>query len=216
MPHSDIQWRIKEFFPELNSEVYDSLTEYFAELQKFNQRLNLVSPKSISTADVTHFADSILAHKLILTAAPNLTVMGDFGSGNGFPGLVFAVLSPALQMVLVESDSRKAEFLKHMAHHLGVASRVKVLNQQLETLEPASLPAAVCRGFASITQTLLKATKAIMPGGIVFNLKGEEWGREVASLPSQLCTLWTAKSLGDYELPVTRAKLTVVAAKKLK
>ena len=42
----------------------------------------------------------------------------DIGSGNGFPGLLMAILDPGHEYNLVESDARKCEFLKHCYHRL--------------------------------------------------------------------------------------------------
>jgi 16S rRNA (guanine527-N7)-methyltransferase len=130
-------WRVPTWFAALPAETLAMLKTFHVELLKFNGKLNLISRNTEREADETHFADSILACQLILanTSSPRIY---DFGSGNGFPGLVLAILDPKREVHLVESDMRKCEFLKHMIHLLKL-SKVTLLNVRLETLTDANI-----------------------------------------------------------------------------
>ncbi|MEQ1723025.1 MAG: RsmG family class I SAM-dependent methyltransferase, partial [Pseudobdellovibrio sp.] len=108
-------WRIKAWFPELDEKTHDLLKKYWLELQKFNKVVNLISQKTMLNADAVHFADSIKASQTVRKKANKNNYLYDLGSGNGFPGLVYAILYPDQKMILMDSDERKCEFLKHMA-----------------------------------------------------------------------------------------------------
>lgn len=56
----------------------------------------------------------------------------DLGSGGGVPGLVVATAWPEPTMVLLESNGRRAEFLRRSVERLGLAGRVTVLNERAE------------------------------------------------------------------------------------
>jgi 16S rRNA (guanine527-N7)-methyltransferase len=77
----------------------------------------------------------------------------DVGSGAGLPGIPMAVVRPDLEVVLCESDRRRAGFLTHVAGLLGlrgvsvIAVRAEELGRTAEARE--SFDAAVSRATAA-------------------------------------------------------------------
>jgi 16S rRNA (guanine527-N7)-methyltransferase len=63
-------------------------------------------------------------------------------------------------MVLIDSDERKCEFLKHIADTLGLTS-VVVQNKKIEILTSNTIEQAICRGFAPLPKALLTLRKAV-------------------------------------------------------
>ncbi len=208
------QWRIDQWYPELNAEVRASLKKYQEELLKFNKTVNLIGVKTIPFSDAIHFADSILACRLLLGKTKAEEIY-DFGSGNGFPGLVLALMAPAKKIVLVEMDQRKAEFLKHIILTLSIKN-TSVLIRSIESLPDASVRCAVSRGLASISKAILMARKCFAVGGIFYQIKGEEWASEISEIPSQLCSFWQPGLVGEYKLPVGEVKFALVQTEKIK
>lgn len=209
-----VHWRIGDWFPDLSPEIITRLKTYHEELIKFNRTVSLVSPKTVFVADALHFADSILASKVIRPAHPGMTKIYDFGSGGGFPGLVFGILYPEIQVVLVESDIKKCEFLNHIKALLNV-SNIIVECKTIESLPENSVQYAMARGFSNISRTIMAARKPMTKGGALFHLKGEEWGIEVGEIPTQLCSIWSPSLLGEYKLPVGSIKFSVVKTDKI-
>ena len=209
-----IYWRLEEWFPDLTKETIQQLKTYHDELIKFNRTVSLISAKTIAMADVIHFADSILACRIISKAHAKMDKIYDFGSGNGFPGLVYAILFPQTQVVLVDSDQRKCDFLKHVVSALKL-SNATVLNQTIESLPEGSVRFAMARGFASISKAILVTRKIFPKGGIFFHLKSEEWGMEVSEIPTQLCSVWTPSLAGEYKLPLGPVRFAIVQTEKI-
>ncbi len=94
----------------------------------------------------------------------------DLGSGGGLPGLVMAVESPAVHLVLVEANSRRARFLSHSVEQLGVADRVQVLQGRAEVIGRdasfrASFDGAVARSFGSPAVVAECAAPLLKVGG---------------------------------------------------
>ncbi len=205
-------WRIQEWFSDLAPEILERLRLYHSELLRFNSKVNLVSRNTERDADEVHFADCILATKALLSAGLDKRVF-DIGSGNGLPGLVMGVMDPTRDFVLVESDGRKCEFLKHAVQILSLKN-VSVMNVRFETLAGQGVTCAVSRGFASISKTVLACNKIFAKDGKFFHLKGNNWSTEIAELPSQLIALWEPKLVGEYTLPVTQARRAVVMTEK--
>lgn len=72
-----------------------------------------------------------LAFAAVLGAAPNGLAV-DLGSGGGLPALVLAVLWPASEWLLIDSNGRKAGWLEDAVRGLGISSRVEVRCQRAE------------------------------------------------------------------------------------
>lgn len=206
-------WRMAEWFPDLDPQIHELLKMFHSELIKFNLRLNLVSRATEREADEVHFADCLSAAQLISATGLNRPIY-DVGSGNGLPGIVMGILNPTLEVFLVESDSRKCEFLKHAVHHLKLAN-VKVMNVRLESLKNTDLGVGVSRGFATIAKTILACNKIFSKGGKFYHLKGPSWSREIADIPSQLISVWTPELVGEYSLPVSQSRRAVVCTSKI-
>lgn len=208
-----ILWRIPEWFKDLSNDQKNLLKVYFDELLKFNKGLALISPKTTQFADAIHFADAILATKLIFENS-SFTKIFDLGSGNGLPGLVMAILNPKLQVVLVDKDLRKCDFLKHMIKTLALKN-VQVLHSAIEHLPEGSIEVAVTRDVATIGKLLIWTRKLFKKGGRVYHLKSEGWAAEVSEIPTQLCSHWGPSLIGDYKLPIGAVKFSIVKTDKL-
>ena len=205
-------WRLPEWFPQFDSVHMEALRHYHSELLRFNGKLNLISRASEREADETHFADCLLAAQLMPKKLGQKVY--DIGSGNGMPGLIFGLLYPATEFFLIDSDARKCEFIKHMAHELKL-SNVEVLNIRLETLKGQPIETGVCRGFASISKTILMLNRSFLKGGRFYHMKGAGWSTEVGEIPSQLISSWRPELVGEYSLPSSQARRAVVCTLKV-
>jgi len=207
-------WRIAGWFPDLNPEVLKQFKLYNDELAKFNKTVSLVSPKTIPMADAIHFADGILASRVISKSNAKISEIYDLSLGNGFPGLVFAILNPQIKVHVVEADQRKCEFLNHVMKVAGI-SNADVLNVKPDSLKEGSVQFVMTRGFSSISKVILLLRKIVPRGGTVFHLKGEQWGMEVSEIPIQLCSLWSPGLVGEYRLPIGEMKFSVIKTDKI-
>lgn len=203
-----VDWNIPQWFPDLDPATINQLSGLLQELLHFNKRLNLISPRTEKVADKVHISDSILAAKEIFKHC-NEKEIHDIGSGNGMPGLVMAILDPSRKFYLVESDSRKCEFLKHAAMRLKLQN-VEVLNKRLEELPEDSIKCAVSRGFASISKAILAARKPCASGCTYYHLKSDSWSREFGEIPVQILSHWKPAFLKSYRLPDSDIDLAVV------
>ena len=206
-----VQWRIPIWFPELAS-VHEPLKIYQTELLKFNAHLNLISRATESESDEIHFADSILAVNPLLPALTSRTAY-DIGSGNGLPGVILALLSPESTCVLVESDVRKCEFLKHIIARLQLQN-TKVLNTRFEQLPISSVHFAISRGFASLVKACELGYPVLATGGHFYHLKSRAWKTEADQVEANLGGKWIVTRSNSYELPVLRVHRNVVCTAK--
>ncbi|MBN8539231.1 MAG: class I SAM-dependent methyltransferase [Deltaproteobacteria bacterium] len=206
--------RLNEWAPHLTPDQIKACKVYLSELLRFNKRLNLISSATVPKADAVHILDAVRAWKLIEPLIPSGSVVYDFGTGNGLPGLLSAALSPDRQFRLVDRDQRKMEFCKHLGATLKLTN-VSYLCMDLKDVPDSSVQFAISRGFASVSSSMLFARRQFAVGGRFFMLKGEGWSRELAEVQPQLFSFWRAEMIGQYSLPDSVAEYVVIAAEKI-
>jgi 16S rRNA (guanine527-N7)-methyltransferase len=214
MDYNSSFWRIRDWFPKLSEQAYHDLRMLHVELLRFNEKINLISVKTIVDADLHHFADAMIFSSIVRSSF-NGKVVWDIGSGNGFPGLVMAVLNRDTEFVLLDSDLKKLEFLKYMISTLKLVN-ARTEWKRIEDIKDESIEFGVSRGFAPLPRALLVTRKAFKKGGVYFHMKSQEWPIEMASLPPQLCSTWNTSFLQDYDLPIGNIRLSILKAEKIK
>ncbi len=103
----------------------DKLATYLDLVAEWSPRVNLTGARTVEQR-VTILVEPILQARPALAGARDLV---DLGSGNGSPGLVLAILSPALRVRLLEPRTKRWAFLREAARVLGCAS-VEVLRER--------------------------------------------------------------------------------------
>jgi 16S rRNA (guanine527-N7)-methyltransferase len=162
----------------VSRETLARLEQHAELLGKWNPAINLVSPSSLKEVWSRHFLDSA---QLLDLAPAATTHWVDLGAGGGFPGLVVAILAaeerPELKFTLVESDRRKAAFLAHAAHTLGVGA--EVLGDRIESIPPLGADVVSARALAPLDQLLSHAAHHMKPGGVAIFPKGARHEEEI-------------------------------------
>lgn len=162
----------------VSRETRERLDAYADLLRRWNPRINLVSASTLDDLWTRHFRDSAQLFDLA-PGSPRAWV--DLGSGGGFPGMVIAILAverlPDLRVTLVESDRRKAAFLRTVAREAGV--KVDVLAERIESARPLAADVISARALAPLHRLLQLSGRHLAPGGTALFPKGAGWRREV-------------------------------------
>ncbi|MXO86839.1 16S rRNA (guanine(527)-N(7))-methyltransferase RsmG [Altererythrobacter aurantiacus] len=150
-------------------------------LKEENERQNLVSRGSLAEVWLRHIADSAQ----LLSFVPRGTHWVDLGSGAGFPGLVLAIMRPDDKFSLVESRTKRVEWLERATEQLTLAN-CKVFGQRLEMVETFAAGAITARAFAPLPR-LVELAKRFSTKDTVWVLpKGRSAIEEVNGLPRKL------------------------------
>lgn len=206
--------KMDEHLSHLSEEVRGLLKKHYDSLLQFNGSINLVPQSTIAHTSLMHFFDSVKGLEIILTRDPFTSPIYDLGSGNGFPGIVLAILRSDLNICLVEKDVRKVEFLKHLTTHLKLKN-CKVLTQSVESLDKNSIEFGIVRGLGTLSNVTIQVSSSFKPGSILYHFKGESWPLELASCPSQIFAKWNIGHIADYLIPEHDIKKTLVYSKRL-
>jgi 16S rRNA (guanine527-N7)-methyltransferase len=103
-----LQQRCHEFM-DLAPAQTEALWAHYELMCRWNPRINLTSVIELEKAAVRHYAESLFLTSLVPAATLRVA---DIGSGAGFPGFPLAVALPQAEVFLIESDQRKAAFLR--------------------------------------------------------------------------------------------------------
>jgi 16S rRNA (guanine527-N7)-methyltransferase len=138
---------------DVSRETLDRLSAHLDLLSKWQKSINLVGPATLADPWRRHVVDSGQLAPLIPEGARTLA---DLGSGAGFPGLVLAILRPALAVTLIESDARKAAFLIEAARTVSAAN-VTVLSTRAESAQAGTFDVITSRALAPLSVLLTLA-----------------------------------------------------------
>lgn len=180
---------------DVSRETSAKLALFVAELGRWQRVKNLVGPATLAEVWTRHIADSLQ----LVAIEPEARRWLDLGSGAGFPGLVIAIAAAERggHVDLVESNSRKCAFLRHVARLTGAPATVH--EKRLETAVAGfagKVEVVTARALAPLadllgwTQALLKTgTVGLFPKGrevqAELTAAAESWRLEADLIPSR-------------------------------
>jgi 16S rRNA (guanine527-N7)-methyltransferase len=172
----------------VSRETNEMLENYAALIRQWNPRINLVAPSTIENLFERHINDCL---QITQHADPQEGIWADIGSGGGLPGLVMAVCyrSRPVDFVLVESDQRKATFLRTVIRVLGLDS-ASVKTARVEQLDPLNAAYISARALAPLPRLMPYLSRHLAEDGQAWLMKGRQWQDEI----SQTVKEWTFTS----------------------
>lgn len=159
----------------------DKVDLYSNLILKFNKKLNLISPKDIQSLKTKHISDAEESFRIFMDiyGHSNDYSAYDLGSGNGTPGIVWAILDPSRHYTLVEIDQRKSEFLKHCKRELTLEN-VTVLNKDFTKVDYVPEAIFIARAFMNLNKLFSIDSPAYHHN--CFLLKGSTWNNELEGI----------------------------------
>ncbi len=166
----------------LDAALRAPLLLYLAELEKWNAAYNLTSVRDPLDMVTRHLLDS-LAVLPAIDVLPIGTIL-DVGSGAGLPGIPLALARPHWRVGLLDSNGKKARFLRHAVRTLGLAN-AEVYESRAETLkDEPPFDAIISRAFSALGDFFTMTEPLLANGGHWLAMKGRVDDNEVASIPS--------------------------------
>ena len=167
-----IEKRARRAGIEVSDTLFTQLTEYIELLRRWNARMNLTS-----LDDKDAGLDRLIIEPLVSAShVPRSGRAIDIGSGGGSPAIPLKLAVPALSLLMVESKTRKAAFLREACRQLEIedvvveTGRYEALLSRPElhevhdllTLRAVRIEARVLRGLQAF----------VRPGGVVALFRG--------------------------------------------
>jgi 16S rRNA (guanine527-N7)-methyltransferase len=160
-------------------ETQQRLLAYLDLVAKWNRVYNLTAIRDTSNMVSAHLLDS-------LAVVPHLCGQSilDIGSGAGLPGLPLAMVWPQSRVSLLDSNHKKATFLRQAVIELGL-DNVSVVCERAETWQPeARFDVVISRAFSDLPEFVAVAARLCKAGGTLAAMKGVHPGEEIARLPA--------------------------------
>jgi 16S rRNA (guanine527-N7)-methyltransferase len=156
----------------LSNEQIAQVRDYVRLLLKWNQSISLTTVTDPDEILSRHFGESMFAAKLRPVEKCRLA---DVGTGSGFPGLPLKILSPSLELVLIESNKKKYAFLSEVVRNLGLKG-VEVIPDRFEQIrpEPFRLDLISSRALGEFKELLSWSSQALKPAGGIMLWVGAE------------------------------------------
>ena len=165
----------------VSPEQQEKLLAYLDLLYKWNRVYSLTALKADDQAVSHHLLDSLS----ILPFAPTGNLL-DVGSGGGTPGIPLAIARPELAVTLLDSNTKKAAFLRQAAIELGL-NNIAVHSGRVEQYHPDTGFAAITsRAFAELADFVSLSKHLLAPGGRWLAMKGVRPEEEMARLPDDV------------------------------
>jgi len=206
---------------DLSEAALTTIELHLALVQKWRSKINLVS---ISTPEelITHHAlDSLALLPLIEQSRQVL----DIGSGAGFPGMPLAAARPGIDFTLLDSRSRRIEFLRLVNAQAGLknmaflCARVEALacsaqdspeklssaaHSQVQA--PAKFDTLIARAVASLDLLLEITAPLRFSGQRLIAMKGQYPHEELRILDKKHSSQIKSVSIETLEVPFLQAE----------
>jgi len=150
----------------VSRETLARLEAYAACLLDWQERMNLVGRSTLEDLWRRHMLDSAQLLRIVPAGCRSLI---DLGSGAGFPGLVLSILGVP-GVVLVESDQKKAAFLRAAAAAAGSDATVHAV--RVEDMAPQVYDIVTARAVAPLDKLVPLAARFMGEGSVAVLPKG--------------------------------------------
>jgi 16S rRNA (guanine527-N7)-methyltransferase len=199
----------------LDDRRLNQISTYIDLLIRWNSSINLTAIRGPEEIVVRHFGESLFAAKCLFgpadcpgadvpicpTTDPSCTRLIDVGSGAGFPGLPMKLWRPSSQVTLVESNQKKATFLREVIRTLTLTN-INVFSARAETHLPASGDVVTLRAVEQFDRSLPTASTLVAPKGRLTLLIGSAQVEQVHALAPHFS--WNSP------IPIPRSKSAVI------
>ena len=186
----------------LDTALATPLLDYVALLARWNATYNLTAIRDPREMIGKHLLDSLAMQPFVR----DLGTLADLGTGPGLPGIPLAIATPALQVTLVESNGKKARFLREAARQLKL-DNVTVAESRIEAFQPGTtFDAITARALATLPLILQLGGHLLGPSGTLLAMKGVVPEDEIAALPAD----WQVRATHPLQVPGLAAERHLV------
>jgi 16S rRNA (guanine527-N7)-methyltransferase len=144
-----------------------SISTYIDLLIHWNARINLTAIRDPEEIVTRHFGESLFAARHLFPQANDqrrtVNDVVDIGSGPGFPGIPIKIWAPQIHLTLIESNQKKAAFLREVVRTLTLTD-IDIFAGRAQDF-PAKADVVTLRAVERFDEILPVATRLVRPNG---------------------------------------------------
>lgn len=151
-------------------------------LLEWNDKINLISRKSVSAED--HIINSVFF--LTKYSFENVKTVADIGSGGGFPGIPLKILFPEIKITLIDSIRKKVNVQQDIIGKMGLKKTEAVCGRaeelSVDSKYKAKYDIVISKAVSSLDNLYLWGKNFLNLKGEMICIKGGSIDEEVSSL----------------------------------
>ncbi|MDX1496647.1 MAG: 16S rRNA (guanine(527)-N(7))-methyltransferase RsmG [Salinisphaeraceae bacterium] len=152
----------------VSARAQKDMIRYLQELVAWNRSYNLTAIREPAQMVVKHLLDSLA----VLPYLGEGRSLLDVGTGAGIPGLVLAMCMPRMEVTVLDSNGKKAAFLRHCVRSLELKN-VQVAQTRVEDYRPQSgFATVISRAFAALDAFTVSAGHCCADSGQMLAMLG--------------------------------------------
>lgn len=192
----------------------DLLLSFMEETLSTNKKFNLTAIK-----DRNEFVEKMIFDSALPISCFDFTNKKgiDVGTGAGYPGMVLKILAPSMNLTLLDSTSKKINFINDFAKQNAISvSGVSARSEDFCKLHREEFDFATARAVANLSILLEIITPMLKVHGHFIALKGPGFEEEIKEASNALNKLsLKIKKVEEFELPESKEKRAIIIIEKL-
>lgn len=214
---------LKNGLKEIDIEITERKLEYFQSFYRMiieeNKRNNITSIEDEKEFAIKHIIDSLTCLKAV--SFKDGMILIDIGTGAGFPGIPLKICRPELEVVLVESQAKKAGFLLKVIRDMNLKN-ISAIQTRAEEIGKKPFYREYCdlvtaRAVAELRVLAEYCLPVVKVGGFFLAMKGPKLAEELIGI-DKIITILGGKIIktANFKLPITGDERNIVVVEKIK
>ena len=198
----------------LTNDQIDKLARFYQLLVNWNEKINLTTIIKEEEVYLKHFYDSLTLIKVVDLRQP-LTIL-DVGTGAGFPGIVLKIVFPNLKITLLDSLTKRINYLNEIIKELDLHDIETVCSrcEEYTKINREKYDLVVARAVSHLKILSEMIIPTVKVNGYFIAMKANLNDELEKTIPMLKKLNSELKEIKEFSLPIENSKRTLVVIKK--
>lgn len=198
----------------LTNDQIDKLARFYQLLVTWNEKINLTTIIKEEEVYLKHFYDSLTLIKVV-DLRQHLTVL-DVGTGAGFPGIVLKIVFPNLKITLLDSLTKRINYLNEIIKELDLHDIETVCSrcEEYTKINREKYDLVVARAVSHLKILSEMIIPTVKVNGYFIAMKANLNDELEITIPMLKKLNSELKEIKEFSLPIENSKRTLVVMKK--
>ena len=205
---------LKKLGINLTNDQIDKLARFYQLLVTWNEKINLTTIIKEEEVYLKHFYDSLTLIKVVDLRQP-LTIL-DVGTGAGFPGIVLKIVFPNLKITLLDSLTKRINYLNEIIKELDLHDIETVCSrcEEYTKINREKYDLVVARAVSHLKILSEMIIPTVKVNGYFIAMKANLNDELEKTIPMLKKLNSELKEIKEFSLPIENSKRTLVVIKK--